>query len=179
MFQQRRGLIIGGGGLLVVALLWLVFGRSIYQTPRIRKVGGVRTHEINRSRVEKMNVNFDGVPFGSQVHEVKLGQQVQFSGTLPLKDDMIPTGRFAGALKVVHNPVGTDESVWSKRNSRRQWGFGLLRKEREFDEKAQISPELFSPGDYELRAYLQIRDAEGEDDAFDYLGSARMKVISK
>lgn len=177
MFSRQPILIFGCGALLIVGILWMSFGRSLYSTPRIRKVGGVRSNEINHSRIERMDVNVDDVPFGSIVHRVKVGEQLHIAGNLPLNPTQIPTGIFTISFVVVHYPVGTDESQWSRRNSHHQWSSGINHKERVVDNTLPISPEQFPPGDYELRAYLAIRDLEGEDDAFDYLGSAQLQVV--
>lgn len=178
MSAQRRGLIVTCGIALVSAMLWLTFGTpTVAPRPRLRKIGGVRTKELNRKRIRELNLSLNGVPFGSQRHEVNIGQDVEFVGQLKLHPDQIPTGLISASIMVVHYPVGTEESQWSRRNSRRQWRLPTLRRERLIEQTHQINPKLLPPGDYELRHYLMIRDLEGEDDAFDYLGSAQLQVL--
>jgi hypothetical protein len=170
----RGKVAVGVAAVMTAAVLIWMFQTKVSQ-PRVRKINFYRTHEVVTDRVAQLELKLNGVPFGSQVHEVRVGAQVQFSGHLVLNPDRVPQGLFRELLLVSRHPVGSDEKVWSQRSAN-DWIIITLPKP--FETTFEVTGERMTPGEYEMRLYLDLKDLEGDESRVDYLGqTARLKIL--
>lgn len=161
-------------GIVMLLLGWWIL-TSFSPSPRIRKVLPQTGRTIHREKVALYDLRFHGIPFGSAVHDLRIGEEFVIAGDIKVRPDQLPSRDALYMLNIWWRPKGTTETEWLKSDPRK-WIIALGNSDP-FKFKFHIDAKSFQPGEYEMRAYLKILDPEGEGDSIDCLSVAELRVL--